>query len=62
MNIEFQSHIRNDLFYMKKESQSDYITPSQNSRIGSYARPITVPQDLLRSRNYITSMIFEFIF
>ena len=55
-------YTHNELFYIKKESQSDYIISSQNSRIGSYIRPIAVPKDLLRSQNYITSVKFEFIF
>lgn len=54
VSVVIKGCTRNKLFYIKKKSQSDCIIPSQNSRNGSYTRPITVSQDLLRSQNYIT--------
>ena len=40
-------YIYKGLFYVKKESQSDYIMSSQHSWIGSYSRLYIVLQDVL---------------
>ena len=50
------------LFYIKKESQSDYIISSQNSRIGSYIRLYMVLKDVLWSQwsQVITPFIILF--
>ncbi len=47
VSVVFQTHIRKGLFYIKKESQSDYIISSQNSRISSYSRPYIVLKEVL---------------
>ena len=50
MNVFIENYTRKGLFYIKKESQSDCIISSQNSRIGSYTRLYMVLKDVLWSQ------------